>query len=162
MSSATPVTSSRCDDSVLSIVANIAGVLTFVYAITAGVAFYYHSYRNSARDTKELLTYLLDSEFEIISPPSDFWSVRGIMSTEEGRELRRTQENAATEAYEKIKNLERLASRSLKSHSKLLRLQGRGRFVLSRQKLMEKRAEVDSALQSFRSETIRFVQIRRF
>ncbi|KAI4239709.1 MAG: hypothetical protein LQ349_000183 [Xanthoria aureola] len=157
MSSAAQNQSSRCDDSVLSIAANIAGVLTFAYALTAGLAFYYHSYVDSARQIRELLSYLRNSTFDIISPSSDFWSFRTIPSTIEGRQLRKIQKNTGTAAHKQVKNLEQLAHRSLKGHNQVLRFRGRGRFVLSRQKLMEERAAVEKSLQTFYSATIRCV-----
>lgn len=50
-----------CDDSAHSFVANVAGVLTFAYAIAAGLWFYYRSLMNISRDVSNILDHNLRS-----------------------------------------------------------------------------------------------------
>lgn len=113
-------TNPRCptrDDSALSKTANIAGVLTFAYAIAAGLWFYYWSLRNVSRDVSNILDDSRGSQLSAFLLPSDFWPMEEIEQTTEGKQLIRIKNKVASLASRRTASLkQRRVSTSYSLH----------------------------------------------
>lgn len=154
------ITCSVCplsDDSALSKVANIAGILTFTYAIATGLWFYYRSLRNVSRDVSNILADNRRSQLGAFILPSDFWPLEEIEETTEGEQLIRIRNKLASLASRRTASLRQRAKQFRKGFGGSVGFRGRLRFVFSQQDMAEKAASVGQALEMLKSADVQFV-----
>lgn len=154
----------RCptrDDSALSKTANIAGVLTFAYAIAAGLWFYYWSLRNVSRDVRNILDDSRGNQLGAFLLPSDFWPMEEIEQTTEGEQLIRIKNKIASLASRRTASLRQRAKQFRKAFGESVGFRGRIRFMFSQQDMAERAASVGQALEMLKSADVRFVPCHR-
>ena len=146
-----------CDDGVFPTVANVVGLLTFAYAIAAGLLVYYRSFRNVSRNVKTILANNRSSHFGALALPSDFWSSEKIRSTIEGNQLLGIQREASLAACDNISGLGEHARQFLKGYGRSVGFRDWLRFMSSQQDVAEKTVSVSRALETLKAIDIRFV-----
>ncbi len=145
------------DGSVFSTVANVAGILTFAYAIAAGLWYYYRSFKSVSRDVHSILNNTDNLQLDAFGLTSDFWPTFDIALTEEGEQLIDIRRMAALTASSRIACLRQLAERFMKDCRKSVGVYDRVRFMLSQQQVVEKAESVSQALETLNSANVRLV-----
>lgn len=148
-----------CDDSVLSTIASIAGILTFMYAIIVGILFYYESFKDSAREIETLLKSIRESAIEIISTDLDFDAAADLRSTTAGPRLTRDYDEAVKAETRQLDHLSLLANRFSKGYNNFQRLRHRGKYIIDKKNLTKQRAEVDKAFEKKKAAAIKSVML---
>ncbi len=147
---------STCENDALSTVANVLGVLTFAYAIAAGLWVYYRSFRNISRDVERILTNTRVSQLDALALPSDYWPADKMRSNDEGIQLTEIQMEASLAASQHVDGLEELAKQFLRGYGRSIGFWDRVRFILSQQEVAEKIVSVDRAFEHLNKITTRF------
>jgi len=144
-----------CNDSPLSMSANIAGLITFTIAISAALRFYVSAYNHGIERIKQLLRSLTVSMDECTHALSASGAYFNMTSAEheddQARERAEAVGKAAIEAANKLKSLRTLKARCspLHQHKWSVRY-SRGIFAALQSELNKKIGEKDAAMDVLR------------
>ncbi len=142
-----------CNDSPLSMSANIAGLITFTIAISAALRFYVSAYNHGIERIKQLLRLLTISMDECTHALSASGAYFNSTSAEheDDRERAEAVGKAAIEATNKLKSLRTLKARfsPLHQHKWSVR-NSRGIFAALQSELNKKIGEKDAAMDVLR------------
>ncbi|KAL8951920.1 MAG: hypothetical protein Q9222_002139 [Ikaeria aurantiellina] len=135
-------------DSVLSTLANIVGILTFAYAVAFGLFLRYRSLKNSGRDIQRLRTSIQHLIGPILTSVGDFWPAVQVGSTERGQTLIETQTLAMQNVMSHMNDLRQLTAKFSKGTDDTLRLRNWARFILSEEDLADKFAAAKRSIEA--------------
>ncbi|KAL8800647.1 MAG: hypothetical protein Q9200_007184 [Gallowayella weberi] len=144
------------DDSVLSTIASISGILTITYAVIVGILYYHQLFKDSVREIEDLLKSTEDLEIEILASPLDLDTVLDLASTPAGPRLTKAHRRARRTAAQQINDLEELADQFSKGRSNFQRLRYWSNYLIDKKNLTQKRAAVDKAVEKTRYAAVMF------
>ena len=128
----------------------IITILTFAYAVAAGLYFFYGSAHTSPQEMARVLQSLMNTSCEVQTLVSEFREAETTVDDSRGRDLQANVHRSAEHARVELEGALSLARSFLEGPEKIQRWRNRGRYVLVQEELKKKMADQETAMQEFR------------